>query len=153
LSRRAVLLATLVLCTAGAVLPARAGSTSAQIDLVGVVPEACDVQVRDNDVTLDLAGAASPVKVATLVESCNRADGYVVKVTSAGGGMMSSGAAAASYAVSYGGEAIDPAKGTSLTRTGPASNVTRDLVVTVPGSGGLPSGVYRDTLTVEISAR
>lgn len=132
--------------------PAVAADSRVDIEIVGIVPESCSIAVDDSGAVLDLSAGVRQVRVATVTESCNRAGGYTVTVRSAQSGLLSSGAGAIAYQVSYGDQAVDLAGDQTLQRDGPQDGVARDLLVTVP-AGNYAEGAYRDVITIEISAQ
>ena len=147
---RTTLLAAALL--GGAPLSAAAAG-SVDIEIVGIVPESCNIAIDSGRATLDLSGSLRQVRIATVTESCNRSGGYVVTVRSAQNGVLASGTGGIAYEISYGGEALDLGDEEALERLGPdIAGTSRDLLVTVP-DGDYAEGVYRDVITIEISAQ
>ena len=124
-----------------------------QIRLEAVVPARCGIEIMHHNVVLDLAAGFDQVRVATIAESCNSASGYTLKFDSASDGALVRGGDAVPYTARYGGKAMALREPVVLGRQGPAFAVRRDFAVSAPGSYGLPSGSYRDVITVTIAAR
>lgn len=132
---------------------AGAGDSSVDIEIVGIVPESCSIAVDNDRAVIDLSSSVRQVRIATVTENCNRAAGYTVTVRSSQNGVLSSAQGGAiGYSVTYGGQDVDLSQGVALERSESESNQPRDLLVSVPG-GDRPGGVYRDVITIEISAQ
>lgn len=137
----------------GAVTLPAAAAGSVDIEIVGIVPESCNIAIDNGRATLDLSGSLRQVRIATVTENCNRSGGYVVTVRSAQNGVLASSAGGIAYEITYGGEAVDLGDEEALERLGPdIAGTARDLLVTVP-EGDYAEGVYRDVITIEISAQ
>lgn len=142
-------------CALGAfAAPAAAGQgqKSVDIEIVGIVPESCNIALDNSRAVFDLSQSVRQVRVATITENCNRSAGYVVTVRSSQNGVLASSAGGIGYSVTYGGEPIDLSGGAALDRDIESGPQPRDLLVTIP-EGNYAEGVYRDTITVEISAQ
>lgn len=149
--------ATFAIAAAMAAAPAlAASSTQGTIALTGSVDFACTVSVQDAGATLDLVDGSSNVKVGTVTENCNNANGYTITLSSNNSGVMvdsSDSKATAAYTVSY-----DTAEGQSLTspvtisHDGQAFDVSHDVTVSTPGNSKLVAGSYGDTITISILA-
>ncbi len=140
---------------AGAVLgswTALAGEVE-QIRLEAVVPLHCGVEVTRHSVALDLEAGFDQVRVATIAESCNSPSGYTVTFDSASEGALLRGDAAVHYDAHYGAKALALNEPVTLGRTGPAFGDRHDFALSAPAVTGLPSGTYRDTVTITIAAR
>ncbi len=152
-SGRKALSAAIVM--AGAVLgswTALAGEVE-QIRLEAVVPVHCGIEVTRHNVALDLATGFDRARVATVAESCNSLSGYTVTFDSASVGVLLRGDAAVPYDAHYGSKALALNELAVLERTGPAFGDRHDFTVSAPAVTGLPSGTYRDTVTITIAAR
>jgi hypothetical protein len=128
------------------------GARSVDIEIVGIVPESCNIALDNSRVVFDLSKSVQQVRIATITESCNRSAGYVVTVRSSQNGMLSSSAGGIGYSATYGGEPVDLAGGAVIERDTQNGPQPRDLLVTIP-QGNYAGGVYRDVITVEISAQ
>ena len=135
-----------------AALPALADERSVDIEIVGIVPESCNISVDHSRAIFDLSTNVQQVRVATIVESCNRTAGYVVTVRSSQNGLLSSTQGSIGYQATYGGQAVDLAGGAVMERNTADGATPRDLLITVP-QGDYAGGVYRDIITIEISAQ
>ncbi len=124
-----------------------------QIRLEAVVPSRCVIEVTRLNVVLDLAAGFDRARVATVAESCNTASGYTVTFNSASGGTLVRGGDAVPYEAHYGNKSLALGEPVVLGRTGPAFGIQHDFAVSARGVSGLPSGTYRDTVTVTIAAR
>ncbi len=127
--------------------------SSGEITVKGIVPEICELAIDADDAILDLGSGVSGVAIATVTETCNLADGYVVTVHSSHDGALVQGGTALPYQATYGGVALDLSGSASVERGAPEIGAQRQLVVSLPPSGNVPSGLYQDTITVEITAQ
>ncbi len=125
---------------------------SVDIEIVGIVPESCSIALDNSRAVFDLSQSVRQVRVATITESCNRSAGYVVTVRSSQNGVLASSAGGIGYSVTYGGQPIDLTGGVAIDRSPGGGPEPRDLLVTIP-EGNYAEGVYRDVITVEISAQ
>ncbi len=139
----------------GAVLGASAALAGGveHIRLEAVVPVRCVIEVTPHNVALDLAAGFDQARVATIAESCNIPSGYTVTFNSASGGKLVRGGETVPYEAHYGNMSMALGEPMVLGRTGPAFGVQHDFAVSARGVSGLPSGSYRDTVTVTIAAR
>ena len=133
-------------------MAAHAGDRSVDIEIVGIVPESCNISLDHSRVVFDLSASVQQVRLATITESCNRSAGYVVTVRSSQNGVLSSTGGSIGYGATYGGEEIDLAGGAVIERGEQEGATPRDLLVTIP-QGDYAGGVYRDIITIEISAQ
>lgn len=132
---------------------AHAADSSVDIEIVGIVPESCSIAVDNGRSIIDLASNVRQFRIATVTESCNRAAGYTVTVRSSQNGLLSSsGGGSIGYSVTYGGQDVDLSEGMVLERSNQTGSEPRDLLVSVP-EGDRSGGVYRDVITIEISAQ
>jgi len=129
-----------------------AADRSVDIEIVGIVPESCSISVDNSRAVFDLSSSVQKVRVATVTENCNRSAGYVVTVRSSQNGVLSSTGGGIGYGVTYGGEEVDLAGGSVMERNDLNGGTPRDLLITVP-EGDYAGGVYRDIITIEISAQ
>ncbi len=152
-SGRTALSAAIVMAVAVLGLSAARAGEAEQIRLEAVVPVRCGIEVTRHNVTLDLTVGFDHARVATIAESCNSPSGYTVTFDSASEGALVRGHDAVRYGAHYGANALALDEPAVLGRTGPASGVQHDFAVSAPAVSGLPSGTYRDTVTITIAAR
>lgn len=130
-----------------------AGDSRVDIEIVGIVPESCSIAVDNGRAVFDLSTSVRQFRVATVTESCNRAAGYTVTVRSSQNGLLaSSSGGSIGYSVTYGGQDVDLSQGMVLERSSQEDSQPRDLLISVP-DGDRVGGVYRDIITIEISAQ
>ena len=142
-------------------LPAFAAS-SATLTVSGVVALVNDISVTPNgtnNTSLNIVGGETAKNVASVVETSNNAQGYVIQMSSANGGKLksSSNNQQTSYTISYGGGSY-AAPNTNPTTvktvnslTGLTSN-TSQVAINVTALPTASAGTYSDTITFAISA-
>lgn len=134
-------------------------ATQADLILKGVVAPILDISIVHETVAgnLDLSQAASAVKVATLTEKSNYAQGYKIKAKSINGGKLVNTVDANSfvnYSLTYNGSGI--ALTSSPTQIYSTSNLkgtfTKELKISYSAPVNLSAGSHEDTVQFTIEA-
>ncbi len=134
-------------------------ATQADLILKGVVAPILDISIVHETVAgnLDLSQAASNVKVATLTEKSNYAQGYKIKAKSINGGKLVNTVDANSfvnYSLTYNGSGIS--LNTSPTQIYSTSNLkgtfTKELKISYSAPVNLSAGSHEDTVQFTIEA-
>lgn len=134
-------------------------ATQADLILKGVVAPILDISIAHETVAgnLDLSQAASNVKVATLTEKSNYAQGYKIKAKSINGGKLVNTVDANSfvnYSLTYNGSGIS--LNTSPTQIYSTSNLkgtfTKELKISYSAPVNLSAGSHEDTVQFTIEA-
>ena len=136
---------------------------SADLTLTGTVEQDCGISLDASSYTVDLVNGEADSTVATVTESCNDADGFIVSFSSSNGGYLQNDDNAdqqKNYTISYGSGAgsIDQqslSEDRSITySTFTASNsVPLKMDLAEHGSGVLAAGTWSDVITVSIAAQ
>jgi hypothetical protein len=93
-------------------------------------------------------------RIATVVENCPDAKGYVVTISSKENSSMKSARAAYAYQVSYShGPFVSLAVPYTKTYSGPSDMQPRTVDVLTPANRGPVAGNYLETLTISVSGR
>ncbi|EQC46155.1 hypothetical protein [Bacteriovorax sp. Seq25_V] len=134
-----------------------AATDSATLNLQGTVGAVVDISVAAlSDATnLDLTQSQSNKKVATVTEQSNTTTHFTVSVSSANGGKLKNGTNDFSYSLSYGGQGVDLAAGTTFTRNPDplnANNYDVNISYTGQSAASMVAGDYTDIVTFEIAA-
>lgn len=150
------LMTTLVLGLLGANAQA---ATTADITLSGTVAQDCSVALSSANYTVDLLNGENDSTVATVTETCNDADGYVISFSSANSGVMQNDDNASeqkAYTVSYGtgivAQSLSQAQSSSYSSFTAGNAVPLKLNLAAHTSGVLAAGTWSDTITVSIAA-
>ena len=134
-------------------------ATQADLILKGVVAPILDISIAHETVasSLDLSQAASNVKVATLTEKSNYAQGYKIKAKSINGGKLVNTVDANSfvnYSLTYNGSGIS--LNTSPTQIYTTPNLkgtfTKELKISYSAPSNLSAGSHEDTVQFTIEA-
>lgn len=134
-------------------------ATQADLILKGVVAPILDISIAHETVAgnLDLSQAATNVKVATLTEKSNYAQGYKIKAKSIHGGKLVNTVDANSivnYSLTYNGSGI--ALNSSPTEIYSTANLkgtfTKELRITYSAPVNLSAGSHEDTVQFTIEA-
>lgn len=134
-------------------------ATQADLILKGLVAPILDISIAHETVAgnLDLSQAATSVKVATLTEKSNYAQGYKIKAKSINGGKLVNTVDSNSfvnYSLTYNGSGI--ALNTSPTQIYTTSNLkgtfTKELRITYSAPSNLSAGSHEDTVQFTIEA-
>lgn len=134
-------------------------ATQADLILKGVVAPILDISIVHETVAsnLDLSQAASNVKVATLTEKSNYAQGYKIKAKSTNSGKLVNTSDANSfvnYTLTYNGSGI--ALNSSPTQIYSTSNLkgtfTKELKISYAAPTNLSAGSHEDTVQFTIEA-
>ncbi len=152
-SRRTALSALIGMAGAAIGSSAALAGEVEQIRLEAIVPTHCGIEITRHNVALDLAAGFDRARVATIAESCNSPSGYTLTFNSASAGALVRGGDAVHYDAHYGAEALALDAPAVLARTGPAFGDRHDFALSAPAVSGLPTGTYRDTVTITIAAR
>lgn len=134
-------------------------ATQADLILKGVVAPILDISIVHETVAsnLDLAQPASNVKVATLTEKSNYAQGYKIKAKSTNSGKLVNTVDAnsfVSYSLTYNGSNV--ALNSSPTQIYSTSNLkgtyTKELKISYNQPSNLSAGSHEDTVQFTIEA-
>lgn len=134
-------------------------ATQADLILKGVVAPILDISIAHETVasSLDLSQAASAVKVATLTEKSNYAQGYKIKARSVNGGKLVNTVDSNSfvnYSLTYNGSSVP--LNTSATQVYSTSNLkgtfTKELKISYSAPSNLSAGSHEDTVQFTIEA-
>lgn len=134
-------------------------ATQADLILKGVVAPILDISIVHETVAsnLDLSQPASNIKVATLTEKSNYAQGYKVKAKSTNSGKLVNTSDANSfvnYSLTYNGSNV--ALNSSPTQIYSTSNLkgtfTKELKITYSQPSNLSAGSHEDTVQFTIEA-
>ena len=159
IAKRSAWLAGLVACV-GVSLPgfAAAGDSGA-LQLHGLVPLACSIQVDPTQAatSLDLSSSYTDVAVASVTETCNSSTGYTIEVYSLGNGSFLGELDAVSYVLKYDETEADLSSSGVLVsnaavRTGP-TGVTKAVTVSYAAATSQSGGTYVDTLVFTVAAK
>lgn len=134
-------------------------ATQADLILKGIVAPILEISIAHETVAsnLDLSQAASNLKVATLTEKSNYAQGYKIKAKSVNGGKLvntSDVNSFVNYSLTYNGSSI--ALNTSPVQIYTTPNLkgifTKDLKITYSQVANLSAGSHEDTVQFTIEA-
>jgi hypothetical protein len=134
-------------------------ATSADLILKGLVAPILEISILHETVAgnLDLSQAASAVKVATLTEKSNEAQGYKIMSASLNGGKLKNTTDANSfvnYTLTYAGSNVP--LGTSPAQVYSTSNLkgtfTKELKISYAAPSNLSAGSYEDSVRFTIIA-
>lgn len=131
---------------------------TATLNLRGVVGSIVDVSVAaESDAqSLDLSTSTSNKKVATVSETTNTTGNYTLAVSSANGGNLKhSNGDNFPYSMTYGGQGVNLATGTTYTRTStPLTTQNFDVKISYTGvnAASMVAGNYDDLVTFTITA-
>ena len=132
-------------------------ANSATLKLRGVVPEVCGVSIAETvDATsIDILLGEVGVKVATVTETCNKATGYTISMSSASGSKLVLGTSQFPYTLAYGKTTYKTITTIPLVMKTVSSLTTRtvvtsDILFTMVGQINALSGTYVDTVTISI---
>jgi hypothetical protein len=151
------LAATLLLLSA-----LKVSAETGSVFLYGIVNPTYSIQVQTEPAAghLNILSGENLLKIASVTERSNSANGYKILISSARGGRLVNEVAVGAeleYQVSYGGTALvsptsiaTPVK-ISGALTEPANQVV-DVAISFQGKPNALAGTYSDTLTFEISA-
>lgn len=134
-------------------------ATQAELILKGIVSPILEISIAHETVAsaLDLSSQASNVKVATLTEKSNYAQGYKVKAKSTNAGKLVNTSDANSfvnYSLTYNGSNVPLSSSPSQVYS--TSNLkgtyTKDLKISYNQPSNLAAGSYEDTVQFTIEA-
>ena len=159
IAKRSAWLAGVVACVCVALPGFAAAGDSGALQLRGLVPLACGIQVDSTQAatSLDLSGTYADVPVASVTETCNSAAGYTIEVSSRGNGSFLGELDAVSYVLKYDETPADLSSSgfvvsSAAGRTGPAG-VTRPITVSYAAATSQSGGTYEDTLLFTVAAK
>lgn len=133
-------------------------ATQADLILKGVVAPILEISIAHETVAsnLDLSQQASNVKVATLTEKTNYAQGYKVKAKSTNGGKLvntSDALSSVTYSMTYNGANMALTSSPSqIFTTNQRGTNTKDLKISYNQPTNLSAGSYEDTVQFTIEA-
>lgn len=133
-------------------------ATQADLILKGIVAPILEISIAHETVAsnLDLSQAASALKVATLTEKSNYAQGYKVKAKSTNAGKLVNTSDANSfvtYGLTYNGTSVPlTTSPTQLFTTNLRGTYAKDLKITYNQPSNLSAGSYEDTVQFTIEA-
>ena len=133
-------------------------ATQADLILKGVVAPILDISIAHETVAsnLDLSQQASSVKVATLTEKSNYAQGYKVKAKSTNAGKLVNTVDVNSfvnYSLTYNGSPISLSSSpTQISTNNQKGTFTRELKVSYNQPSNLSAGSHEDTVQFTIEA-
>jgi len=139
----------------GALLSVPMSASAATLDISGTVAAQCYVSVTDLGVSLDLVNGENAKKVASISETCNDPDGYVVLLSSTDGQLNGPTGFDEGYTINYDTLSdADLASGTqSVAHAAPAWDSSNFLRVNLDGNSELAAGTYTDTITISIAGQ
>ena len=145
-------------CTCVSLSGFAAAGDSGALQLHGLVPLACSIQVDPTQAasSLDLSSSYTDVVVASVTETCNSSTGYTIEVSSSGNGSFLGELDAITYMLKYDETQADLSSSgvlvSSAGRTGPAG-VTRAVTVSYAAATNQSGGTYEDTLVFTVAAK
>lgn len=138
-------------------------ATSADLTLTGTVDQDCSVALNTSSYSVDLLNGEADSTVATVTETCNDADGFVVSFSSANSGVLQNDDDAneqKAYTISYGsGSGSIDTQSLSSTQSIAYSTYTAGNAVPLRMNlnahtvGVLAAGTWSDVVTVSIAAQ
>ncbi len=156
---RSAWLAGLVACVCVPLAGFAAAGDSGALQLRGLVPLVCSIQVDPTQAatSLDLSSSHTDVAVASVTETCNSSAGYTIEVYSLGNGSFLGELDAVSYMLKYDETQADlSSSGVLVTsvagRTSPAG-VTKAVTVSYAAATSQSGGTYVDTLVFTVAAK
>ncbi len=159
IARRSAWLAGLVACVCVSLSSFAAAGDSGALQLRGIVPLACSIQVDPTQAasSLDLSSSSTDVVVASVTETCNSSTGYTIEVSSSGNGSFLGELDAITYMLKYDETQADLSSSGVLVssaagRTGLAG-VTRAVTVSYAAATNQSGGTYEDTLVFTVAAK
>lgn len=145
-------------------VPFAAAAPTGQVTITGNVPIACDLLVQQEVGAAsipDISAGHTNRHVATVIETCNSPDGYIVTVTGANSGdhngMFVDVVSTDShpFTIYYNGVSVSPG-GIVTDSTAPAFDVQKSVNITYPADETLIGTVtdsYEETLTFTMTAK
>lgn len=134
-------------------------ATQADLILKGLVAPILEISIAHETVasSLDLSQAASNVKVATLTEKSNNAQGYKIKAKSTNAGKLvhvSDSSSFVSYSLTYNGTGITLSSTPTqiYTTSNSKGTFTKDLKISYAAPVNLSAGSHEDTVQFTIEA-
>ena len=159
IAKRSAWLAGLVACVCVSLTGFAAAGDSGALQLRGLVPLACGIQVDPTQAasSLDLSSSYTDIAVASVTETCNSSTGYTIEVSSLGNGSFLGELDAVSYVLKYDETQADLSSSGVLVssapgQTGPAG-VTKAVTVSYAAATSQGSGTYVDTLVFTVAAK
>ncbi len=158
--------AFLTLLLAGSYLsvPLAGAAPMGQVTITGNVPIACDLLVQQEAGAAsipDISAGHANRHVATVIETCNSPDGYIVTVTGANSGdhngifVDTVSTDSHPFTIRYNGVSVSPG-GVVTDSTAPAFDVQKNVDITYPADETLTGTVadsYEETLTFTMTAK
>lgn len=145
-------------------IPLAAAAPTGQVTITGNVPISCDLLVQQETGAAsipDISAGHANRHVATVIETCNSPDGYIVTVIGANSGdhngMFVDGVSTDShpFTIHYNGIAISPG-GVVTDSIAPAYGVQKNVDISYPADQTLTGAVadsYEETLTFTMTAK
>lgn len=134
-------------------------ATSADITLSGSVAQDCSVSLSSANYTVDLLAGENNSTVATVTETCNDSDGFVISFSSANSGVLQNDdnpGEQKAYTISYGAgissQSLAQDKSTSYSTFTSGNSVPLQMNLDAHTVGVLAAGTWSDTITVSIAA-
>lgn len=139
----------------GASLSVPMSASAATLDISGTVAAQCSVSVTDLGVSLDLVNGETARNIATISETCNDPNGYVVSFSSSDGQLNGPTGYDVGYSINYDTlSAADLGAATqSVAHAAPAWNNSNTLQANLAGNSQLAAGTYTDTITISIAGQ
>lgn len=134
-------------------------ANAADLQLTSEVDSDCSVALDARSYTVDLTNGEADSTVATVTETCNDANGYIISFSSANGGVLENDQDASeqkAYTASYGtfsNQSLASAQSVTYNSYTAGNSLPLRINLDAHGASVLAAGVWSDTITVSIAAQ